>query len=95
MFKTVKFSLFDVQINGAISETFETLINGVPFQDANGASKINSGIEIINKLCDVYNFTAPIFVDNAESVVKLHESNSQIIRLVVSEGDKTLRVVSE
>ena len=34
----------------------------------------------------------PLFVDNAESVTKLEASSSQIIRLVVSENDKELRI---
>lgn len=30
-FKTVKFKLFDIQVNGGINETFVTTVNGVPF----------------------------------------------------------------
>jgi DNA repair exonuclease SbcCD ATPase subunit len=95
MFEGVKFKLFEEQINGGLQETFQTLINGVPYNDANGAAKINSGIEIINKLCRHYEFTAPIWIDNAESVVNLEKADSQVIKLVVSEGDKVLRVESD
>ena len=45
-------------------ECCDTLIKGVPFQDANNAAKINAGIDIINTLTDHYDITAPIFVDN-------------------------------
>jgi hypothetical protein len=34
----------------------------------------------------------PIFIDNAEAVTQLIPINAQIIRLVVSEPDKTLRI---
>ena len=34
----------------------------------------------------------PVIVDNAESVTRLIDTEGQIIRLVVSEADKTLRV---
>lgn len=91
-FKFVTFKMFDEQINGGLSETCEALINGVPFSDANTASKINAGIDIINTLCEFYGVTAPIFIDNRESVVSLLESESQIINLIVSGEDKILRV---
>ena len=52
---------------------------------------INGGIDIINTLSKEYGARAPIFVDNAESVNQLIKTNSQIIRLVVSE-DKKLRI---
>ena len=53
------------------------------------------GLEIIKALTDEYHVTAPIFIDNAESVVKLVDMPSQLIRLIVSENDKTLRVEKE
>jgi DNA repair protein SbcC/Rad50 len=92
MFVNVRFKLFDIQINSGVNPTFETLVKGVPFPDANGAGKINAGIEIINKLSEFYNFSGPLFVDNRESVINLQETKSQVIGLVVSEGDKQLRV---
>lgn len=92
LFPTVKFKLFNHQINGGVSETCETLINGVPFDDANNAAKIQAGIEIINVLSKHNGISAPIFVDNAESIVKLPETESQLIKLVVSENHKKLTV---
>lgn len=91
-FKYVRFKLFNQQINGGLEPTCEALVNGVPFSDANHGGQVNAGIDIINTLCDFYNVSAPIFIDNAESVTKLIDSNSQIIRLLVSEQDKELRV---
>ena len=49
-FKYVTFKMFDVQVNGGISETCQALIKGVPFADANNAAKYNAGIDIINAL---------------------------------------------
>ena len=57
----------------------------------NNAMKINAGLDIINTICDALGMTAPIFVDNAEAVNQLTQSESQIIRLVVSE-DKELKI---
>ena len=92
-FKMVKFRLFDTQINGGIVETCITLIDGVPFEDANNASRVNAGMEIISVFSNHYGVNAPIFQDNAESVVNLLEIGSQVIRLFVSGKDKVLSVV--
>jgi len=92
MFENVSFRLFETQINGGIKPTFETLVKGVPFADANGAGKINAGIEIINKLSEGHDIQVPIFIDNAESVIELQKTKSQVIELIVSGEDKELRV---
>jgi chromosome segregation ATPase len=96
-FKFVKFKMFNQQVNGGESETCETLVNSngsfVPFTDANNAARINSGIDIINTLCQHYDVYAPIFIDNRESVTELIESDSQIVNLIVSAADKKLRVI--
>jgi len=68
---------------------------GVPYMGLNNGMRINVGIDIINALSRAYGVTVPLFVDNAESVTKLEGSASQIIRLVVSEKDKELRVEYE
>lgn len=95
-FKAVKFKMFEPQVNGGESETCITLVNSngsfVPFTDANNAAKINAGIDIINTLCKHYEVYAPIFIDNRESVTRLADSDSQIVNLIVSEQDKSLRV---
>lgn len=93
-FSFVKFKLFETQINGGEVPTCKALIDGVPFSDANTASKINAGIDIINTLCEHYDVSAPIFIDNRESVTEIIPCDSQIINLIVSEVDKKLRVES-
>lgn len=92
-FQMVNFKLFESQINGGEVPTCKALINGVPFSDANTASKINAGLDIINTLCEHYQVNAPIFIDNRESVIELLDTQSQVINLIVSEGDTKLRVV--
>ncbi|MFJ8262692.1 AAA family ATPase [Rummeliibacillus sp. NPDC094406] len=92
-FKYARFKLFKEQVNGGLEECCETLFEGVPYSSGlNNAAKINVGIDIINTLSEHYGMRAPIFVDNAEAVTKLIDSESQIISLVVSEKDKQLRV---
>jgi hypothetical protein len=91
-FKCAKFKLFDVQINGGIAECCETTYRGVEYSDLNNASRINIGLDIINTLCEVNSKTAPIIIDNAESVTQIIPTKSQKICLVVSANDNTLRV---
>lgn len=94
-FSFVKFKMFETQINGSEIETCKALINGVPFSDANTASKINAGIDIINALCEHYGVHAPIFIDNRESVTELIPTQSQVINLIVSPEDKKLRISNQ
>jgi len=91
-FKFVNFRMFETQINGGESECCDALIDGVPFSDANTASRINAGLDIINTLCEFYQVTAPIFIDNRESIIKVIDIESQLINLIVSENDSKLRV---
>lgn len=91
-FTTVKFKLFEEQINGGLVECCESLINGVPFSNANNAAKVAAGIDIINVLSNHYGFYAPIWLDNRESVTEIPDTYSQVINLIVSENDKELRV---
>lgn len=87
----VSFKLFKNLNNGGLEERCEALINGVPFTDANTASKINSGISILNTLCEHYKVNAPVFIDNAESVNEIKETESQLVLLKVSQ-DKKMKV---
>jgi DNA repair protein SbcC/Rad50 len=93
-FKIVQFKMFEDQINGGQVEACTTLINGVPYSDANTAAKIQAGLDIINTLSDHYDVQAPVWVDNRESVVSLPETNCQLINLIVSAADKKLRILS-
>lgn len=96
MFKLAKFKLFDVQVNGGLSECCEVTYQGVPWNAGlNNGAKINIGIDIINTLSDFYGLTMPVFVDNAESVTKLINSSSQVIKLIVNENSKQLTVKKE
>lgn len=91
LFTMVQFKLFDVTIEGNEYETCVPLVDGVPFQVANTAGQINAGLDIINALCKYYGVTAPIFIDNRESVNDIIATDSQIINLKVTK-DKTLKI---
>ena len=88
MFTMVKFKMFDTQINGGVVETCEAVVDGVPYSTQNDAMVINIGIDIINAICRSENISAPIFVDNAESINSILPTPSQLIRLVVTDDEQ-------
>ena len=92
LFRIARFRLFREQANGGIEDRCDVVHEGVPYISVNNGMKINLGIDIINTLSMAYGVKVPLFVDNAESVTNLETCGSQIIRLVVSENDKELRV---
>ena len=90
-FKTVKWKLFDLQVNGGINDCCEATVDGVDYStNLNSAAKINAGLDIINAVSGIMDVSVPIWIDNAESVVNFIPTNSQTIRLIVSEEHKKL-----
>lgn len=95
LFRIARFRLFREQANGGVEDRCDVVYDGIPYISVNNGMKINLGIDIINTLSAAYGVRVPLFVDNAESVTKLEKCNSQIVRLVVNEDDKELRVSYE
>ncbi len=92
-FEITRFKLFDVQVNQGISECCEITVGGVGFNSGlNSGARTNAGLDVIKTLQRHYGIQPVVFVDNAESIVELLHMECQVIRLVVSEKDKTLRV---
>ena len=91
-FPAVRWKLFDRQINGGIIDTCMCMIpcdSGlVAYESANTAAQINADIEIVNVLSEYYDVEVPLFVDNAERVVSLALTDSQLITLAVSTDDE-------
>lgn len=92
-FQLARFRLFREQLNGGLADCCDVMVDGVPYADLNNAMQINVGLDIIATLSEHYGFRVPLVVDNAESVTKLQEIDTQVIRLVVSEHVKELKVV--
>lgn len=93
-FAMVKFRTCDWQINGEPVPTCYATLNGVKYSDLNSAGQVNAGLDIINTLCRECGTTAPIFIDNAEGVNNIFETDSQQIRLQVT-IDKQLTITIE
>lgn len=91
-FSYVKFKLYNQLINGGEEECCITLINGVPYNSANYASRINAGLDIINVLSQHYDVYAPVFIDNRESISSIQPMSTQVINLIKETGTTKLRI---
>ena len=90
-FPTVRWKLFERQINGGIADTCQAYLPGrdglVPYGTANTAAQINGDIEIVNVLSQHYGLCLPLFADNAERVNTLAPTDAQLISLSVSRDE--------
>jgi len=90
MFPTVRWRMYEQQINGGESETCICLVGGVPYSDANRAAQLNAGIEILNVFSEKLGLTAPVWLDNSEAVNDVNTPNGQLITLQVTTYPKLL-----
>lgn len=84
LFSYVSFSFIKEQLNGNENVTCVCTVNGTPYPDVNAAGKLNAGLDIINAVCKHKGVSAPIFIDNRESVNQIIPTISQVINLCVS-----------
>lgn len=95
MFTMTTFRFFeDMQKNGGYKETCECTLNGKPYATLSNSEKINVGLDIVNTLQTYFNVFAPIIIDNAEAVTEFIHTDSQTIKLYVS-NDRTLKIENE
>ena len=92
LFRMASFRLFREKVEGGLEERCDLVYRGVPWTGLNSAAKVNLGIDVINSLSRFYGFTAPLFIDNAESVTSLEDTDAQVIRLAVRPGEAALRL---
>lgn len=90
-FSIVKWRMFRT-INNAgdpVQEPYcECLVDGIPYGGGlNQAARLNAGLDVLNTLCKHYKVSAPVLIDNAESVNNILQTIGQQIRLYVSEDD--------
>ena len=94
-FPTVRWKLFEIQINGGINDVCQAYIpcgsSLVSYGSANTASQVNADVEIINVLSEHYELYLPLFADNSERVNVIAPTKSQFISLAVS-TDNELKI---
>lgn len=95
-FEIVEFKLFEEQLNGGLKEICEPIVKGVPFSGGlNNAARINAGLDIVSTLGKIERVSAPIFIDNSESITKILETEAQQIQLIVKKGVNELEAEVE
>ncbi len=92
-FEIVRFRLFNQLVNGGIEECCVFTVNGVPYDGGlNAAARTQGGLDIIRTLQKHYGIAPAVFIDNRESCTEIPPMDCQIVNLIVSPKDKTLRV---
>jgi len=90
-FAPYSFKMFEQQINGGISDTCELLRDGKPYSALSTGEKIAAGLHVIEVLSDHYGISAPVFIDNAESLtLPVKTAQMQQIFMKVAEGQEKL-----
>ncbi len=93
-FELARFRLFRVQVNGRVEPVCDVLgPGGVPFGSGlNGAGRIKVGIDIIRTLQKHFGVSLPMWADDAMLIFDFPPMSCQVIRLVGSKADVTLRL---
>ena len=91
-FKTVKWKLFNEQINGGITDCCEAMCESdgslVPYRSANTARQIAADVEVSDVLMNHYDIKAPLFIDNKERINNVPKIDTQVITLAVTTDDE-------
>ena len=77
--------MFKQQINGGSADCCETMMYDRPYSNLSTGEKVVAGTVGIAVLSKHYDVTAPVFVDNAESVTLQMPQLGQMIRLVAKD----------
>ncbi len=89
LFRMVHWKMYEANVtNSGEKEICQAIIDGVPYEQQNTATKVNAGIDITTAFGQAYGVSAPLFIDNAESVTDLLETERQLIKLTVVPGAK-------
>lgn len=84
MFSTMTFRLYESTLDGAQNSVCVPLVDGVPFDAANSAARMNAGLEAADIIGRSLGVKAPIWIDNAEGNRNIRKTRAQEIRLRVT-----------
>lgn len=89
LFEIVRWKMYEPNLtNDGEKEICQAVIDGVPYEQTNTATRINAGIDIVNGISKAIGTNVPLFIDNAESVSDISDTPSQLITLTVMEGQE-------
>lgn len=94
LFETLTLKLFqENKTDGEQKPFFEVEMDGKPYRKLSTAEKILAGLELISVLSQQSGVAAPVFVDNAESIISYKAPNSQLIECRVADMSLTFQEV--
>ena len=93
-FKIARFRMFYMQKNGEEAECCDVVYPNGSTNLSTG-ERLQTGIDIISTLSEFYGVSAPLWLDNAEGLTLPADTETQVIRLMVKDGEKELRVEVE
>ncbi|BFH15874.1 AAA family ATPase [Paenibacillus melissococcoides] len=94
LFETLTLKLFqENKTDGEQKPHFEVEMDGKPYRKLSTAEKILAGLELISVLSQQSGVAAPVFVDNAESIISYKAPNSQLIECRVADMPLTVQEV--
>jgi len=95
LFKTLKLQLFQTNKgDGEQKPFFEVEMDGKPYRKLSTAEKIRAGLELIDVLSQQSGVVAPVFVDNAESILRYKQPAGQLIECRVADQNFTVEAVT-
>lgn len=95
LFPSIRFKMFETLINGSVRPTCQLTLHGVPFRDLSNSEKILAGLECVRAMQRHVGVSAPVVIDNCESVNRFpDETGCQMILLYVS-TDRQLTIVKD
>lgn len=94
LFENITLQLFQVNKgDGEHKPWFEVEFNGKPYHKLSTAERIKAGLEIISVLSQQSGVGAPVFVDNAESIITYKAPAGQLIECRVADKPLTIEEV--
>ena len=97
LFRVARWKMFDRTIDGGLVEMCEVCdADGTPYRSMNDAMKTLCGMDVIRVFGERYGSQAPIFIDNAEGILRERfDTPAQVIRLVVKDAQKLTLTTEE
>lgn len=88
LFHGIKFRMFETYLNGNIEPCCKCYIGVTEYKDGSHAERVNAGLEMIDTMSRYNGVSVPCFVDDAEGINQIYETDSQQIRLVATYEDE-------
>lgn len=88
LFVGIKFRMFEEYMNGNIEPCCKCYIGVTEYKDGSHAERVNAGLEMIDTMSRYNGVSVPCFVDDAEGINQVYETESQQIRLVATYEDE-------